>query len=74
MLPPPASLRRLVGAPDRSLASLLAGHVVNVNVPKEDLAEIRGLRLCAQGVHCHFPNFAVSGCLGGGQLVRRARP
>lgn len=49
VLPPPG--RHLFGA------SHLAGHVVNVNVPKGGLADIRGLYLAHQGQHCHFPDF-----------------
>ncbi|KAI3433656.1 hypothetical protein D9Q98_003465 [Chlorella vulgaris] len=51
ILPPPGGGRHAFGA------SHLSGHVVNVNVPKGALSDIRGLYLAHQGQHCHFPDF-----------------
>lgn len=57
VLPAPRAPPALAG---RSLRSWLAGAVVNVNVPRAGLGDLRGLYLARQGQHCHFPNFAVS--------------
>jgi hypothetical protein len=56
ILPPPGGGRHAFGA------SHLSGHVVNVNVPKGALSDIRGLYLAHQGQHCHFPDFQARGC------------
>lgn len=65
VLPPPG--RHLFGA------SHLAGHVVNVNVPKGGLADIRGLYLAHQGQHCHFPDFQARAGRTRGSVDRRHR-
>lgn len=44
-----------------SLAARLAGHVINLNVPKaEAVVDIQGYQLAWQGQHCHFPDWKAS--------------
>ena len=44
-----------------SLAARLAGHVINLNVPKaEAVVDIQGYQLAWQGQHCHFPDWQAS--------------
>ncbi|PRW58362.1 5 -nucleotidase [Chlorella sorokiniana] len=53
VLPSPLQL-----APGPSLAARLAGHVINLNVPKaEAVVDIQGYQLAWQGQHCHFPDW-----------------